>query len=86
MVEEKLKNFIANKVRSIAQGNRDSAGYNGEWGDRGASNMEDKLNFWLDGLAGRIPKEYQQYADAMTIENDPEYQEFKRLKAKFGGN
>lgn len=85
MVDQKLASFIASKVRKSAESARMNAGYNGEWGDRGACAMEEKLQYWLDGLAGNIPAEWVHYEKEMATESDPEYEEYRRLQAKFGG-
>ena len=78
--------LVVKAVKISAQNARDDAGYGGRMDDGGASAMEQRLDAWLDGIAfaqtGRT-KLYSNILEQARKENDPEYQEYLRLKEKF---
>lgn len=83
---------IIKKITEQAEGRRLEAGYNGSHGDGGASKLEDALSFFTIGVKSgflaakeeteliEVPKQWEGY----FIAEDPEYQEYLRLKQKFG--
>lgn len=66
-----------------AQRRIEYAGGNGEMGDRGARELRKRLDYWLMGIAQGIPREFKQYEEEYKNQQDPEYQEYLRLKEKF---
>lgn len=60
---------------------KENAGYGGEWGDHGASELEKEVKFFKMGMKGEMPEEWKPYTTSL----DPEYAEYQRLKRKFGG-
>lgn len=78
--------LIRQTLTSTAKEMRESAALGGGWGDGGASKMLSDFEVWLDGvnfaLTGET-NEYKEIIDKHTKDNDPEYQEFLRLKEKF---
>lgn len=75
--------LIMQKVLTEAHNARESAGYGGEWGDRGASVMEAQVQFYRYGQQGVVPPEWQKHAEQARKEADPEYEQYQRLKSKF---
>jgi hypothetical protein len=72
-------------ARSAAEA-RDDAGYGGRMDDGGASNMEERLKYWLDGIkfaSTGNTEVYSSIAKRLDKETDPEYKDYKRLKEKF---
>lgn len=64
-----------------------NAGYSGSMGDDGAGAKAEALRNFLDGIAFAFTGEtiaYKDLLEKISKEEDPEYQEFIRLKAKFG--
>jgi hypothetical protein len=57
----------------------ESAGYAGAMDDGGAGRLREQLEFWQAGLAGDVPKEWDEYLKPL----DPEYAEYLRLHKKF---
>lgn len=82
---------IVDKITKIAENKRTSAAYSGERNDGGASQLENSLNLFTTGVKTAllavkektdlldVPKQWEDY----FIDEDPEYQEFLRLKEKF---
>lgn len=74
-------------VKKSAHSARENAAYAGSFGDGGASQMEDKLRYWLDGIKFAQTGEtttYKSMVDQFKREQDPEYQTWLKLKEKFG--
>lgn len=71
---------IISLVLDDAQRMKEAAGFAGEFGDRGASIMEAQVKFYRHGQEGTIPSEWLKYKQEL----DPEYQDYLRLKKKFG--
>lgn len=67
-------------VLADAHQKRESSGQGGHHHDGGASVIETQVKFYNYGRAGRIPTEWKVFESQL----DPEYQEFQRLKQKFG--
>lgn len=84
MTDEQIQ-AIAEKVRVKAAKLRNDAGYSGRMDDGGASTLLSNLEFWLAGLQEQIPEAFQEYADEITREADPEWAEYQRLQKKFSG-
>ena len=76
---ERLINFILKKADNV----QESAGYNGSWDDGGAARLREEVKFYRYGLLGEIPEEWKKHIVEYRRENDPEYDEYKRLKEKF---
>ena len=68
-------------VLADAQEKRTNAGYAGAWDDGGASRIEDQVKFYRYGQRNSIPEEWAVHAHKL----DPEWAEYERLRAKFGG-
>lgn len=81
---------IAEVVATEAATRRLSAGYSGSHDDGGASRQMDKLKGYLDGvvtgLSGVVSANspYNYLLEQIRREQDPEYQKYLELKAKFG--
>jgi hypothetical protein len=79
---------IIDKISKVAEDRRTSAGYAGERHDGGASKLEELLSFFKVGVKSgylaakeqtellEVPTQWEGY----FIDEDPEYQEFLRLK------
>jgi hypothetical protein len=85
-VNKGFPGFIA-YVRRIAEDKRQSAGYNGEWSDGGAGELEKMASCFEAGLIGAVPACLKKYYDEFEIQwakdNDPEYKKYLELKKKF---
>lgn len=74
-------------VKTSAHNARENAAYAGSFGDGGASQMEDKLKYWLDGIRFAQTGETESYksmVEQFKREQDPEYQTWLKLNEKFG--
>ena len=60
------------------------AGFGGRWGDDGAGEIAVQVDVFRAGLAGRIPQAWLPVLTRITQEDDPEWQDYQKLKAKFG--
>lgn len=67
-------------VLKDAHNRRESAGYSGRMDDGGARQTESEVKFYNYGRAGKVPPEWATFESQL----DPEYQEYERLKQKFG--
>lgn len=72
-------NLVMDEVLKEADKLAKDAGYAGEYGDRGAAFLREKVRFYKMGMNQEVPKEWLHYMDKMT----PEYEEYMRLKKKF---
>lgn len=83
-----LSNELVAEIVKLARAHvktlREDAGYNGEMGDRGASSLESIVNAWVAGFAGGVPKELERFAVIAERQLDPEFEEYERLRKKFG--
>ena len=59
---------IATEVRKRAEDKRTDAGYSGSWDDGGAKDDVEKLEMWLMGIRGQVPKEYQEILEMACAE------------------
>lgn len=87
MNKQDIINEIKKSVTASAENVRMDAGYGGRMDDGGAANMEERLRYWLDGIAFAETGKtfvYQSTLQCIEKESDPEYLEFKRLQEKFG--
>lgn len=86
MNSEKIKSEIIKRVTESAERRRYNAGMSGSWGDNGASDSEEKLEYWVDGIffaqTGKTEK-YKELVQKIENDADPEYHEYLRLKEKF---
>lgn len=76
--------YILKKVLLDVKNRREDAAYNGEWGDRGAGELEKRLNDFVLILQGTLPDFISKTVDELRQANDPEYQQYLKLHAKFG--
>ena len=81
---------IVAAVLSDAAEKRLDAAFGGSWGDGGASQKMAQLQAFLDGVAFGVG-EHESLTYGTLLKNierskDEEYQEYQRLKAKFGDN
>lgn len=85
-LNQKHIDVVKKAVKTSAESARYNAGMGGEWGDRGAGQMEERLQYWLDGIAyattGKTEK-YDHIISQYEKEKDPEYQTYLELKEKF---
>lgn len=75
-------------VQKLAKQKRDSAGYAGEWSDRGASELLGNLETFVAGLNGEVPQKLSgAWAEFMKT-RDAEFAEFlemkKKMEARYG--
>ena len=76
-------NEIMELILKEAEQKRENAGYNGDYGDGGASQLEDQVKFFKLGWGQQFPPEWEKYKIQFNRENDPEYQKYLLLKDKF---
>lgn len=62
---------------------RETAAHNGEWNDGGESRMLELLQAFNDGRNGTVPSFLRPFIKQAEREQDPEYAQYLRLKAKF---
>lgn len=74
-----LKSFIITKVMKESRMIEENCGI----GNAQSRALEDKLDCWIAGLAGDVPKVFKKYEKLYLKTHDPEYQEYLRLKEKF---
>lgn len=79
----KLIDRVITKVLEDAEDRRSAAGCNGEFHDRGASQLEDQVKFFKYGLSNAFPPEWDHYIKEAEKESDPDYALYKKLKSKF---
>ena len=85
---QKLIAFISECVKKQAERIAYSAAMAGRMGDGGASDLKRKLDVWLDGVQFASSGEtsvFSRLAETFNKQNDPEYNEYLRLKARFEG-
>jgi len=90
----KLAKLAVTKAKAEVKRRRDAAGYGGEMHDRGAGELDAKVDIWFGTLTSpeRVPEfmmtfwdEARQELRLEEMRRDPEWSEYERLKAKFGG-
>jgi len=67
-----------------AESLRDAAGHNGEYHDRGASNLESQIEVYQAALKHEIPAVWEREYQMFLRKTDPEFAEYRRLAKKFG--
>jgi len=75
--------LILGIIRIDAEKKRDNAAQGGEYGDGGASALEDQILIYKCGLSGKFPSKWEKYRKEYENSIDPEYQEYLKLKEKF---
>lgn len=88
MNKEYIINSVKSAVNSSASSARYNAGMGGKWGDGGASAMEEKLEYWLDGIKFAQSEtnethKYKHIVEKLEKLADPDYEIYMRLKDKF---
>jgi hypothetical protein len=81
---ERIPGFF-NAMEARAKSLADSAGFSGSWGDNGAGHLRERVECWRAGLENRVPDALEDEFDEYSKTQDPEYNEFLRLKNKFEG-
>ena len=79
MIEDIIKLVLID-----AEKRRNDAGYAGRMDDGGASALKEQVEYYLAGMNGEIPENWQKYVKEIKILSDPEYRDYLRLKEKFG--
>lgn len=86
--DDRLVDFIRENIKNQARQLAENASFSGEMGDGGASRLEDKLAYWIDGIQFASTGKtivFSTLVDQFNKERDPEYNEYLRLKARFEG-
>ncbi len=73
------------RILKHANEQKEMAGQSGSMTDFGASRLVDEVAIFQSGRRGEVPEKWQEYAEAMDRETDPEYAEYQRLAKKFEG-
>lgn len=67
------------------------AGYSGSFGDGGAGILRQQVRFYMAGMNGQLPQEWQKYQEQAVqaeLEQDPTYKAMKQqeeaLRQKYG--
>ena len=83
---EDFRTIVDAILRDAAISSLDSA-YSGSWGDGGGSAKVAALASFMDGICfcklGKT-EQYKEILEKAQRESDPEFQEYQRLKAKYG--
>lgn len=88
MNKDDIIKIIKASVSECASSARYNASMGGRWDDGGASLMEERLSFWLDGVNfalsdNNYTEKYKDIVNKLSKESDPEYKEYLRMKDKF---
>lgn len=88
MNKDGIINAIKASVTASASSARYDAGMDGRRDDGGASMMEEKFDYWLDGVKFALSEhsyteKYKHIVNKLSKESDPEYKEYLRMKNKF---
>jgi hypothetical protein len=75
---------VIDLVLAEAYDRAQSLGMSGSWSDGGASEIRSQVDYYRYGMSGVMPPDWQKFADQVSAMSDPEYETYKRLKAKFG--
>lgn len=79
-----LADKVVLKMLEKAIGMEQSAGFGGSWGDGGAGRLRDAIKAFEAGRDGRWPdKEWEDIAEKLVHESDPEWETYQRLRKKF---
>jgi hypothetical protein len=80
---EKRMRRVFSIMESQANTVENDAAYGGSYHDGGAGVMREKIRFFKHGMENTVPPEWASLYAEITADEDPEYAEFLRLKAKF---
>lgn len=87
-VNENVIEYVRVTILKQARILSENAAFNGEMGDGGASSLERKLGYWIDGIrfaqTGKTVV-FSAIVEQFDREQDPEYNEYLRLKERFEG-
>lgn len=75
---------IAEKAKQDAERMKNDAGFGGRMDDGGAKRLTEIVDAWVSGLNSKVPEELQRYQEIVQREADPDWDEYQRLKRKFG--
>ena len=75
---------IIELVLKDAEDRREGAGMSGSYSDGGASDLETQVEYYRYGRDGDLPPDWRKYAKEAKDKADPEYEQYLRLKGKFG--
>jgi hypothetical protein len=75
---------LSSRMRVRAGNIANAAGQNGRADDGGARSLVLQCEAFEAGLGMKVPQNWKEEAAEMKRLDDPEYQEYKRLKKKFG--
>lgn len=85
-MDKNLINFIVKCIEAEASKVKDEAAHSGRYDDGGSSEMLSKLHYWVSGINNIIPTPFVKYRDLHIKfekeKNDPEFQQYLRLKEK----
>lgn len=85
--DHKVAELMCSNLLKWAAQQKEAAGYNGSFHDGGASVVEEKVQAFKAGMELRIPEfwsaQYAETYDRYLKVQDPEWQNYQRLKAKF---
>ncbi len=60
-----------------------NAGMNGAWNDGGASALVEQIEAFKCGMTGQVPNGWLEVANQMKNEDDPDWEQYQKLKTKF---
>lgn len=76
-------NKVIEVIIADAENKRLGAGMDGRWDDGGARTLQTQIEYYRYGMSGTIPPDWMKYVEEAKAKADPEYETYKRLKAKF---
>jgi hypothetical protein len=82
-LSEELIAAVTVAIKDRAKHSSDTAAQSGMTHDGGASSLLAQLSAWHYGLGQKVPDEWKSYQIAFERAQDPEWEQYKRLKAKF---
>lgn len=74
---------VMSRVLQEAKNREMDAAHGGRHDDGGATDLRTAVRYYQYGQQGVLPPEWQAFADQEARQQDPEYAEYQRLKAKF---
>lgn len=74
-----LMTMLENQAKALA----DDAGYGGRMDDGGSGLLRLQMKFFEYGFDRQIPTEWEDLVGDIQNQNDPEWEEYQRLKARF---
>jgi hypothetical protein len=75
--------LVFSLIEKDAAERENNAAHGGEHGDRGASRLREEIRFYREGMSGSVPSNWTVYYEKAKAMQDPEWEEYKRLKLKF---